>query len=125
LEGTLIGDGRAFVDHIRERYNKTLTITKENQKNRAKLNVDENEEKMRKKKEGDTLGVKITNHLERMKKKGVSQLIEDTFYSQDVEEGIPFYSRRTNLLRDMKVMKDDTVINVNKTINIPDEMLQR
>jgi len=72
LEGTLIGDGRAFVDHIRERYNKTLTITKENQKNRAKLNVDENEEKMRKKKEGDTLGVKITNHLERMKKKGVS-----------------------------------------------------
>ena len=80
---------------------------------------------MRKKKEGDTLGVKITNHLERMKKKGVSQLIEDTFYSQDVEEGIPFYSRRTNLLRDMKVMKDDTVINVNKTVNIPDEMLQR
>jgi phage gp36-like protein len=72
LEGTLIGDGRAFVDHIRERYNKTLTITKENQKNRAKLNVDENEEKMRKKKEGDTLGVKIINHLERMKKKGVS-----------------------------------------------------
>lgn len=68
----MIGDGRAFVDHIRERYNKTLTITKENQKNRAKLNVDENEEKMRKKKEGDTLGVKIINHLERMKKKGVS-----------------------------------------------------
>jgi hypothetical protein len=59
IEGTLIGDGRAFVDHVRERYNKTLTITKENQKNRAKINIDENEEKMRKKKEGDNLGVKI------------------------------------------------------------------
>jgi len=29
VEGTLIGDGRAFVDHCREVYNKTLTITKE------------------------------------------------------------------------------------------------
>jgi hypothetical protein len=123
LEGTLIGDGRAFVDHIRERYNKTLTITKENQKNRSKLNIDDNEEKMRKKKEGDTLGVKIATHLERMKKKGVSQLIEDTFYTQDCEDGIPFYSRRTNLLRDMKVLKEETKINVNKTLNIPDEML--
>lgn len=31
------------------------------------------------------------------------------------------------MLRDMKVQKDkeETVININKTINIPDEMLQR
>ena len=78
---------------------------------------------MRKKKDGDTLGVKIINHLERLKKKGVSQLIEDTFYTQDYEDGIPFYSRRTNLLRDMKVSKEDAIINVNKTLNIPDEML--
>ena len=59
IEGTLIGDGRAFVDHVRETYNKTLTITKDNQKNRSKINTDENEEKMRKKKDGDNLGVKI------------------------------------------------------------------
>jgi hypothetical protein len=76
----LIGDGRAFVDHCREVYNKTLTITKESQKNRAKINVEENEERMRKKKEGDTLGEKIENYLEKLKKKEVSQLIEDSFY---------------------------------------------
>lgn len=69
IEGTLIGDGRAFVDHVRERYGKTLTISKENQKQRAKLNQDENDEKMRKKRDGDTLGVKIENHLERCKNK--------------------------------------------------------
>jgi cell shape-determining protein MreC len=105
IEGTLIGDGRAFVDHVRERYAKILTITKDNQKNRVKINVDENEERMRKKKDGDTLGVKIQNLFERMKKKDVSQLIGDSFYSQEFEEGIPFYARRTNLLRDMKVHK--------------------
>lgn len=80
---------------------------------------------MRKKKDGDTLGVKILNHLERMKKKGVSQLIEDSFYTQETQDGIPFYTRRTNLLRDMKVTKEETVLNVNKTINVPDEMQQR
>ena len=74
------------------------------------------------------MGVKIQNHLERMKKKEVAQIIGDAFYTQEFEEGIPFYARRTNVLRDMKVQKKDgeaTVINVNKTINIPDEMLQR
>ena len=48
LEGTLIGDGRDFVDHVRERYGKSLTVTKENQKNRTKINVEENEKRMRK-----------------------------------------------------------------------------
>jgi predicted nuclease of restriction endonuclease-like RecB superfamily len=62
-----------------------------------------------------------------MKKKEVAQLIGDSFYSQEFEEGIPFYARRTNVLRDMKVKKEKeaTVININKTINIPDEMMQR
>jgi hypothetical protein len=80
LEGILIGDGRGFVDHVRDRYGKSLTITKESQKNRTKINVDENDERMRKKKEGDTLGEKIENYLEKLKKKEVSQLIEDAFY---------------------------------------------
>ena len=68
LEGTLIGDGRDFVDHVRERYGKSLTITKENQKNRTKINVEENDERMRKLKDGETLGEKIENHLEKKKK---------------------------------------------------------
>jgi len=29
IEGTLIGDGRAFIEHVREKYGKTLTVTKE------------------------------------------------------------------------------------------------
>ena len=84
---------------------------------------------MRKKKEGDTLGVKIQNHLEKMKKNDVTQIIGDAFYEQVFEQGIPFYERRTNLLRDMKVTKgkeaDAAVININKTINIPDDVQLR
>ena len=72
LEGTLIGDGRAFIEHVREKYGKQLTVTKESQKNRTKLNIDENEERMRKKKDGDTLGEKIEKNLEKLKKKNAS-----------------------------------------------------
>ena len=61
IEGTLIGDGRDFVEHVKEMYGKTLNITKETLKLRQKLNIDDNDERMRKKKEGDTLGLKIEN----------------------------------------------------------------
>ena len=40
---------------------------------------------MRKKKEGDPLGVKIENFLERIKKKEAAQLIDDCFYSQEFD----------------------------------------
>jgi len=36
LEGLLIGDQRDFSDHIKERYEKTLSIPKEKSKARAK-----------------------------------------------------------------------------------------
>jgi len=81
---------------------------------------------MRKKKEGDTLGEKIENYLEKLKKKEVSQLIEDSFYERVYENGIPFYLRKTDMLRDMKIMKsDDVPVNVNKTMQVIDEMLLR
>lgn len=35
IEGTLIGDGANFVEHVRERYGKVLGMTKENQKKRT------------------------------------------------------------------------------------------
>ena len=57
---------------------------------------------MRKKKEGETLGEKIENHLDKLKKKHVSQLLSDAFYEKVHENGIPFYVRSTNLLRDEK-----------------------
>ena len=62
---------------------------------------------MRKKKEGDTLGEKIQNYLEKLKKKDVSQLIEDAFYERVHENGIPFYVRKTDVLRDMKILKSN------------------
>ena len=81
---------------------------------------------MRKKKEGDTLGEKIQNYLEKLKKKEVSQLIEDAHYHRVHENGIPFYLRKTDVLRDMKIMKsDEQPVNVNKTMQIVDEILLR
>ena len=81
----MIGDGRDFVDHVRERYGKSLTITKESQKNRTKINVEENDERMRKLKDGETLGEKIENHLEKKKKQEVTQLVADSFYEEVYE----------------------------------------
>lgn len=128
LEGMLIGDGRDFIEHVRNRFNKTLTITKEAQKNRTNLNVADNEERMRKKKEGDTLGEKIENYLEKLKKKAVSQLIDDAFYEPTHDMGIPFYIRKTDMLRDQPIarkFKDDEeeqILMANRTVNIPDEL---
>jgi hypothetical protein len=126
----LIGDGRDFVDHVRERYGKTLTITKESQKNRTKINVEENDERMRKKHTGETLGEKIENHLEKKKKQDVSELVADSFYNEVWEQGIPFQVRLTNVLRDMPAYKkskdkDAVQLNMNKTLTITDERLQR
>jgi len=39
IEGTLIGDGSAFVEHVRERYEKVLGMTKEVQKKRMTENM--------------------------------------------------------------------------------------
>jgi hypothetical protein len=56
LEGTFIGDGRAFVEHVRERYGKTLNIPKDVTKSRMRMNIEENELRMRKNREGETMG---------------------------------------------------------------------
>lgn len=58
---------------------------------------------MRKKKDGETLGERIENYLEKLKKKNVSQLIDDSFYHETHELGIPFYLRKTDILRDMPI----------------------
>lgn len=54
---------------------------------------------MRKKKEGDTLGEKIEKQLGKISKKKVALLIDDAFFRQEIENGIPFQVRRTNFLR--------------------------
>jgi len=51
--------------------------------------------------QGETLGEKIHAFLNKKAKKNVSNLINDSFYHREIEHGIPFYVRRTNLLRDV------------------------
>ena len=48
LEGNLIGDGRDFVDHVRDRFGKSLTITKEAARARIKLTQEENDKRIKK-----------------------------------------------------------------------------
>jgi hypothetical protein len=130
LEGTLIGDGRDFIEHVREKYDRQLQVTKEQQKNRTQLNVDENEERMRRKREGETDGERILKVLEKLSSKKVTQIIDDLFYLEEVEEGIPFIVRRGDFLRDQQLVrkqedaegeKVETILHIGRVLNIPDE----
>ena len=134
LEGTLIGDGRAFVDHVKKRFNKQIPFTKEITRARAKLNTDENEDRMKKNRDGETLSERVKNYLDKIRKKNVTQMIDDAFYEEVFEKGIPFKVRRTNVLRNMTMSHPDaedteevkeSMLNINRTMDIPDEMLQR
>ena len=42
------------------------------------------------KKEGDTLGEKIEKQMGKIAKKKVAELIDDAFFSLEIEKGIPF-----------------------------------
>ena len=48
IEGTLIGDGASFVEHVRERFGKVLGMTKEQQKKRTHDNMTLINEELRK-----------------------------------------------------------------------------
>jgi hypothetical protein len=80
IEGTLIGDGAAFVEHVRERYQKILAMTKDTQKKRTAENMHEIQEMMRKKKEGLTLGETIEKQIEKVKGKEAITHVGDTFF---------------------------------------------
>ena len=72
LEGTLIGDGKEFVRHVRERYGRTVVVEKEQLRARQELNEEENNKRIKKKREGETLGEKIQNHLDKMQKRNIA-----------------------------------------------------
>lgn len=116
IEGTLIGDGASFVEHVRERYGKVLGMTKETQKKRTHENMTLINEEMRKKQEGHTLGEKIAKSLEKIKSKedahknSVVSHIDDAFFLQETEQDSRFYIRRTNLFRPAR------------TRHVPDEL---
>ena len=69
LEGTYIGDGADFIEHIRTRFGKSLKISSDQTRMRTKLNVDHNENLQKKKHQEELpLGEKIDEFLEKMKK---------------------------------------------------------
>ena len=70
-------------------------------------------EDMRKKKEGLTLGEKIEKHLERVKRRQLVSLIDDTFFEEKVERGCQLLVRKGNFMREKR------------TLNIIDEIEER
>ena len=100
IEGTLIGDGASFVEHVRERYGKVLGVTKEIQKKRTQDNLAIINEEMRKKKDGLNLGEKIEQALEKLKTKSCVSLIDDSFLDSEISGGNEYFTRRSNFLRE-------------------------
>ena len=81
----------------------------------------DNDEKMRKKKDGDTLGEKIEKALNKISKKKVTEPIDDAFYSVELQGGIPFQVKRTDTYRSKTKLK----LNYGRTYDIIDEELVR
>ena len=69
LEGTLIGDGPKFIEHCREEYGKSMTITKESLNQRQELNIQETDERIRVATKGDTLSQKIFKQMDKLSKR--------------------------------------------------------
>ena len=90
---------------------------------------------MRKMKEGESLAERIEIYMEKAKKKGVTQPIDDCFYEEHVEKGMPFQVRRSNFLRDVPMKKKaekeeeekegEMTLNINRTMTVPDEDLRQ
>ena len=72
LEGRLIGDGRNFIEYVREQFDTSVNVGKDQQKKRTALNIKENDERMRKMKDGESLAERIELYMEKAKKKKVS-----------------------------------------------------
>lgn len=134
LEGKLIGDGRNFIEYVRDHFDTQVSVTKEQQKRRTALNIKENEERITKMKDGESMAERIEIYMDKVKKKKVAQLIDDCYYEEHIEKGVPFQVRRSNFLRDMPVSKkpekheeekEEYNLNLNKTLNVPDEVLKR
>ena len=121
LEGTYIGDGQEFLQHILDTYDKSMTVTTAQTKDRQKINVRDNEERMRKMEEGDTLGQKIEATIGKISKKKVTDLIDDAFYAVETEQGVAFQVKRTNFYRPQTNLK----LNYGRTYDIVDEELIR
>jgi len=115
LEGHLIGDGNDFVEYMKDKYGIKVDLTKESIKARQRLNVQETEDRMRRL-QGLTLGEKIQAFLAKKAKKNVANNMNDCFYHMEMEAGVPFFVRRTNVLRELNNSK----YTAQRTFNVPD-----
>lgn len=97
-----------------------IQILKEQQESRSKENIKMIEDLMRKRKQGLTLGEKISRHLERIVKKNIVSHIGDSFYERIEEQSTEFYLRRTNLQRE-----DGRTLNVVDEIEVEQANLRR
>lgn len=50
------------------------------------------------------LGEKIEEHLEAIKDKDLINLIDDAFFKEELDRGVSFQVRRTNLLKDRRTL---------------------
>lgn len=76
---------------------------------------------MRKKHDGDTLGEQIFKNMKEALNNDTFDIIDDAFYQEQIEEGIPFQVRRMDLLRD----KPKKGLNFARYHDIPDEIQLR
>jgi len=81
----LIGNAQNFIDHVREKYQRAIALTKDTQKRRTQQNIKMIEEYMRKKQEGMNMKELIQSHLEDIKDKELISLIDDAFFDQRLE----------------------------------------
>lgn len=76
---------------------------------------------MRKKEKGDTLGEQILKNMKEAIDNKTANIIDDAFYQEQIESGLPFQVRRTDYLRD-KPMKG---LDFARYHDIPDEVMLR
>ena len=65
-------------------------------------------------------GEVIENKMNLPPKKNVTKLIDDSFFKTELDKGIPFHVRRTNLLRKEANKK----FTAKRTHNVPDKELE-
>ena len=129
LEGRLIGGAKEFQNHVKDAYDRMLKIPVEAKKARAMLLMKENNERMRRMQEGDTMCERIDKSIEDMVNSKYIHQIQDATYELVFDKGIPLYVRNTNLLRDQQVMGkndngDKVKLKNNRMITVIDEKLE-
>ena len=87
------------MEHVREKYNKVIGMTKEAQKGRLEENKREAGEEQRKKIDGLIMKEKIVDVRSKVQKKDLVEVLNDSFFEPYAEDGPMMYFRKTNLHR--------------------------